>query len=184
MCKLEQVFHKVIKKYKLKNVSLKFDKNHKVFDKHSNCEALFVVYSDGTSSVIMKHKRFNALQIQMMLHEIGHAIQLKESRFIVPNNHTRKKYALELEAELFAMSIYKKCYEKQLGKQDKFMLANYPCYKGFFLKKRQRSKHMDNITSCEFANFVKKLDTATKKPIVKLLQEFSPYVLSFPIVAS
>jgi hypothetical protein len=124
-------------------------------------------YVNNYGLILMKTNLANERNLQFLLHEICHAIQDYEGRLSIPRNQTKRRYALELEAELFSIIEYRKFYGETKRKWD---LANYKTYYLSYLNKEIGSE-CDSMEEYEIYDFVKNLDGKTKRPIIKVIDK-------------
>lgn len=133
----------------------------KLFRDNPNCKGLFL---HQTNSILMRDRRVYQLNLQVLLHEIGHAIQHREGRLTVPKHHKKKQYALELEAEIFALTEYRKLYGDDFGKMNlNWHLGSYDMY----FEGKPDTNYLDRLKS--IYSFVRNLRGKEKKPILKML---------------
>lgn len=122
----EQEYKKLQKRF-LIPTELKFDKNR--LDE-KNVEALFL---PAMNEIVLKDRRRCRRRFFSVLHEICHAVQLREGRFLI-KGCLRKRYEQEVEAEMFAIEWYERLYAKKYGSclKEKWSLAPYNEYIKYF----------------------------------------------------
>ena len=137
------------------------------FVKYDNCRALFV---PKYNVIVLRDRRIYPRNIRFVLHEMCHALQFQEGRLLIPRNHTRRAYALELEAEIFSQIEYRRLLESTFGKgiRHEWDMSSYEHY---FQNKKEE---MDTMEPQEVYQFVKSLDGATKRPILRRLDRRYP----------
>lgn len=160
---IKSEFKKLKKYYKLNDLELYVIPDCKYFQKNG----ISAGYLHGYNIIIMKSYLSNERNLQFLLHEICHALQEKENRLDIPRNHTRRKYALELEAEIFAIIEYRKLYGETKREWD---LADYNTYYKCYLKLKE-NENPETMTEEEIYNFVKNLEGESKKHIIKRLDK-------------
>jgi hypothetical protein len=121
--------------------------------------------------LVMRNGHLGPETLKCMLHEVCHAIQHREGRLKVPEHNYRRKYALEIEAEVFARTEYRHRYEEEFGSLSEWDLADFESYKRFF--KKQEMGTCSTMTAEQLYGFVKGLKGATKKPIVQRVKRNS-----------
>lgn len=132
------------------------------------------LYFRNYDCVIMRNGHISADMLRCMLHELCHAIQEKEGRYLPPSaRDPRALYALELEADVFARLEYRKLYERRYGPLGEWDLAEYSFY-----KRTLYNSHGDandggvafTMSANELYSFVKCLKGSVKKPIVRVVR--------------
>lgn len=127
---MESEFKSLQKRYGVQAYKLNFDKQY--LNKIEAEAAFHFLWK----TIILKDRRMCRRRLISLLHEICHAIQHKEGRFIFDKTRTRALYEQEVEAELFAIDEYEKIFACRYGtcKHQKWDLAPYEVYKKQFNK--------------------------------------------------
>jgi hypothetical protein len=125
---INQEFNKLRSRYNVPKLRIYFD--FKSLGERK-IEASFNQY---LFEVALRDRRVCRRRLLSLLHEICHAIQWKERRFVMNRRDTRKMYELELEAELFSIDEYEKLYAKRFGSclDEPWSLCNYEQYRDYY----------------------------------------------------
>ncbi len=171
MTRLRQEFAQLQKRYNLKTLNYFAFKPRTVprFFQNNTTAGL---YLRDYNCIIMRNGHCSKHSIKTMLHEMCHAIQCKEGRF-VPDHHHRRNYALELEAEMFAHTEYKKYYANVFGAIEYWNLAEYSFYKSVRTGRLSCDAEADTMSANEITNFIKSLKNKDKKNIINIAKNNS-----------
>lgn len=124
---MEREFKFLKKRYNLTNVKMCFD------PKFLSAKGVEAFFDYILVQIILKDGKVCKKRLLSLLHEICHAIQLKEKRLIINRRDIRKMYLLDREAELFAIMEYEKIFAKKYGHRSKnWTLAPYEEYKELY----------------------------------------------------
>lgn len=130
MVDIQKEFYRLRKRYGLKYLKIYFDPF--ALDRLKSEAILnFILWE-----VCLRDRRICRRRLLSLLHEMRHAIQYRQNRMTFNNRHTKKLYALEIEAELFAIEEYEKLYAKKYGSclNERWTLAPYQDYCEHFKK--------------------------------------------------
>lgn len=168
MTKLRDEFNFLVKRYNLNDIGyFAFHvKSAPTYFSDPNCQGL---YLPTFKAVVMKGGHRRPLTLKCMLHELCHAKQHQENRLLVPVRHYKKLYALEIEAELFALFEYKKLYADKFGSLENWGLAGFTDYKRHF--QNQPMNSISPMSWWELYSFVLGLKGCEKKPILRYVRE-------------
>lgn len=131
---MERDFERLKNRYNLKKLKIWFSRRFM----HNNMDGFFISI---LNEIVLKDRRRCQPRVFTLLHEMCHAIQYREHRFVDNKRDTRKMYDLECEAELFAITEYNKIYKTEFGTlKNPWDLAPYDTYRQFWV---QRRKHLE-----------------------------------------
>lgn len=190
MNKLQAEFRKLKRRYKIKNTKLLLPQGGRFpavlrrictpIELHGTFSGIYVSRPwraknkgrlkadprDKSHYIYVDQAKLCGRSLMILLHEIGHALQFQSKRLPQYQKSYRKAYAMELEAECFAVSQYNKYYADKYGKSH-WDFPNYGSWKKL-VKGQSNTVHPANLD--QLFRFIKQLPKSDSKHIIKQLQ--------------